>query len=268
MTLTGCGFHGLYGTHLPGGADVGSHPYSVTIYFSDVLDLVPQSAVKVNDVAVGRVDSVALSSAHDTTGDARTNGWTAKVTITVNSDVQLPDNARAMIKQTSLLGEKYVDLEQPLDKASSTDLKTGDTIPITRTGSAPEVEEVLGALSLLLNGGGLQQIKVITTELNKALNGQRGSSARPGQPAQHVRRHARQPEAADLYRARQRQPARPDAQRQQAEDRGRAGHLPAGARDPEERPVEADHDAHQPGQSRDGGDRRDQQDADRTSSAR
>jgi phospholipid/cholesterol/gamma-HCH transport system substrate-binding protein len=171
LTLTGCGFHGLYGTHLPGGADVGGHPYSVTIYFSDVLDLVPQSAVKVNDVAVGRVDSVALSGAHDNSGSARTNGWTAKVTVTVNGDVQLPDNARAVIKQTSLLGEKYVDLEQPLDKASATDLKTGDTIPITRTGSAPEVEEVLGALSLLLNGGGLQQIKVITTELNKALSG-------------------------------------------------------------------------------------------------
>ena len=51
------------------------------------------------------------------------------------------------------------------------ELASGDTIPITRTGSAPEAEEVLGALSLLLNGGGLQQIKVITTELNKALDG-------------------------------------------------------------------------------------------------
>ena len=230
MTLTGCGFHGLYGTHLPGGADVGSHPYSVTIYFADVLDLVPQSAVKVNDVAVGRVESVALSSPHDNSGDTHTNGWTAKVTITVNGDVQLPDNARAMIKQTSLLGEKYVDLEQPLDKAAPTELKSGDTIPITRTGSAPEVEEVLGALSLLLNGGGLQQIKVITTELNKALDGNEGAVRDLVDPAQHVRRHAGQPEAADPQCARQRRPARPDAQRQQAEDRRSAGHLPAGAR--------------------------------------
>ena len=30
---------------------------------------------------------------------------------------------------------------------------------------------MLGALSLLLNGGGLQQIQVIATELNKALKG-------------------------------------------------------------------------------------------------
>jgi phospholipid/cholesterol/gamma-HCH transport system substrate-binding protein len=169
--LTGCGFHGLYGVHLPGGADVGNHPYSLTVYFDNVLDLVPQSAVKVNDVPVGRVDDVALSNPNDNSGDKTTNGWTAKVHITVNSDVKLPANARAMIKQTSLLGEKYVDLEQPLAAPSTAQLKNGDTIPITRTGSAPETEEVLGALSLLLNGGGLQQIKVITTELNKALNG-------------------------------------------------------------------------------------------------
>ena len=169
--LTGCGFHGLYGVHLPGGADVGNHPYSLTVYFDNVLDLVPQSAVKVNDVPVGRVDDVALSNPNDNSGDKTTNGWTAKVHITVNSDVKLPANARAMIKQTSLLGEKYVDLEQPLGSPSSGELKNGDTIPITRTGSAPETEEVLGALSLLLNGGGLQQIKVITTELNKALDG-------------------------------------------------------------------------------------------------
>jgi phospholipid/cholesterol/gamma-HCH transport system substrate-binding protein len=171
LTLTGCGFHGLYGVHLPGGADVGRHPYAVTAYFTDVLDLVPQSAVKVNDVAVGRVEKIALSSAHDASGDPTTNGWTAKVELTVNDDVRLPANARAVIKQTSLLGEKYVDLEQPLGAPSAKELESGDTIPITRTGSAPEVEEVLGALSLLLNGGGLQQIKVITTELNKALDG-------------------------------------------------------------------------------------------------
>lgn len=171
MLLTGCGFHGLYGMHLPGGADVGSHPLTLTIYFDNVLDLVPQSAVKLNDVPVGRVEDITLSSPNDNSGDHATNGWTAKVTVTVNSDVKLPDNARAMIKQTSLLGEKYVDLEQPLGNPAAAPLKSGDTIPITRTGSAPETEEVLGALSLLLNGGGLQQIKIITTELNKALDG-------------------------------------------------------------------------------------------------
>ncbi len=169
--MSGCGFTGLYGTSLPGGADLGDHPYTVTIYFSNVLDLVPQSTVKVNDVEVGKVESVELSKAGDNSGDQTLNGWTAKVKIQVNSDVKLPSNARAEVRITSLLGEKYVALEQPLDKPADTPLKDGSQIQITHTGSAPEVEDVLGALSLLLNGGGLQQIRIITTELNKALDG-------------------------------------------------------------------------------------------------
>jgi phospholipid/cholesterol/gamma-HCH transport system substrate-binding protein len=156
--LSGCGFHGLYSANLPGGPDLGSHPYTVSIEFADVLDLVPQSNVKVNDVAVGKVQSISLK------------GWIAVVKVKVNGDINLPANARAAVSQTSLLGEKVVDLEQPLDQPEG-NLKDVGTIPLSRTGTAPEVEEVLGALSLLLNGGGLEQIRTITTELNKALKG-------------------------------------------------------------------------------------------------
>lgn len=177
VTLSGCGFSGLYSADLPGGADLGAHPYHVTVYFRDVLDLVPQSAVKVNDVAVGKVESIRLSAAKDgsQSGDPATNGWTARVTLQVNSNVHLPANARAEVKMTSLLGEKYVALQQPTDQPATTELKNGSVIPLDHTGSAPEVEEVLGALSLLLNGGGLQQIRIITTELNKALKGNEGA---------------------------------------------------------------------------------------------
>jgi phospholipid/cholesterol/gamma-HCH transport system substrate-binding protein len=158
LGLTGCGFHGLYGMDLPGGVNVGSRPYTVTIEFRDVLDLVPQSNVKVNDVAVGKVKSIGL------------DGWNAKVKVQINGDVHLPANASARVQMTSLLGEKYVNLSPPLDQPEGT-LKDGANIPVSRTGTAPEVEEVLGALSLMLNGGGFEQIRTITTELNKALNG-------------------------------------------------------------------------------------------------
>jgi phospholipid/cholesterol/gamma-HCH transport system substrate-binding protein len=160
--LSGCGFHGLYSASLPGGANLGSDPYTVTIQFADVLDLVPQSSVKVNDVSVGKVQSISLK------------GWVASVRVKVNGNVDLPANARAAVKQTSLLGEKFVDLEQPLAQPKGK-LKDSGRIPLTSTGTAPEVEEVLGALSLLLNGGGLDQIKTITTELNQALKGNEGA---------------------------------------------------------------------------------------------
>src|SRR5690606_27950394 len=56
LLLAGCGgFRGAYSLDLPGGADLGDDPYTVTVQFLDVLDLVPQSGVRVADVPVGRV---------------------------------------------------------------------------------------------------------------------------------------------------------------------------------------------------------------------
>ena len=56
-----CLSNGVYDTPLPGGADLGSHPMKITADFDDVLDLVPQSSVKVDNVAVGRVATISLN---------------------------------------------------------------------------------------------------------------------------------------------------------------------------------------------------------------
>ncbi|HEY2042104.1 MAG TPA: MCE family protein [Jatrophihabitans sp.] len=167
-SLTGCGFHGLYSASLPGGANLGNHPYHVLVDFADVLDLVPQSSVKVDDVTVGKVESVKLID------------WHAQAVIAVRADVTLPANAYAQIRQTSLLGEKFVSLNYPPASEVSDPTHLADAphpgyqyphIGLARTGSNPEVEQVLGALSLLLNGGGLDQIKTITHELDQAAQG-------------------------------------------------------------------------------------------------
>ncbi|GAA2132778.1 MCE family protein [Kitasatospora kazusensis] len=162
--LTGCSasFHGIQDIPLPGGADLGAHPYQVTADFADVLSLVPQAAVKVNDVAVGRVSSIALGP----------DGWSAVVTMKVNGNVRLPANAYAHLEQSSLLGEKYVQLSAPPAQESPQGrLADGAAIPASRTNRSPEVEEVFGALSMLLNGGGVSQLRTITVELDKALTG-------------------------------------------------------------------------------------------------
>jgi len=157
VTLTGCDFS-VTSLPLPGGADLGDNPYTVIVEFRDVLDLVPQSSVKVDDVTVGKVEEIDLS------------GYTAVVTVKVRGDVDLPENAIAEIRQTSLLGEKFVQLGSPETGATGS-LDDGDRIPLDRSGRNPEVEEVLGALSLVLNGGGVAQLKTIATEVNKALEG-------------------------------------------------------------------------------------------------
>ena len=136
LALAGCGFGGVQDIPLPGGADLGSHPYTVKAAFADVVSLIPQSAVK------------------------------------VNGKVRRPANAYAHLEQSSLLGEKYVQLSPPpAGRPATGRLTSGAVIPLDRTNRNPEVEEVFGALSMLLNGGGIQQLKTISSELNKALTG-------------------------------------------------------------------------------------------------
>ncbi|WP_164477764.1 MCE family protein [Nocardioides pantholopis] len=161
VLLTGCDFD-VYQLPLPGGTDVGDDPITITASFVDVLDLVPRSAVKVNDVNVGEVREVSL------------DGYTAEVTLELRGDTELPDNARAEIRQTSLLGEKFVSLSAP--ESPKGVLESGDRIALENTGRNPEVEEVLGALSLVLNGGGIAQLKSIASEINLALDGREDSA--------------------------------------------------------------------------------------------
>ncbi|MEC3982410.1 MCE family protein [Amycolatopsis sp. H20-H5] len=167
LSATGCSSGAdIYDIPLPGGASVGTHPIHVNASFASVLDLVPQSGVKVNDVAVGRVEKVALSP----------DGHSAQVVLVVNGDVDLPANAVARLRQASILGEKFVELAPPDDATPSGRLVDGTTIPLDRSTLTPEIEEVFGALSLLLNGGGVAQLQNISRQVNDALGGKEGAA--------------------------------------------------------------------------------------------
>ena len=122
LLLSGCS-QGIYNLPLPGGANLGGHPYEVTAKFSNALDLVPQAGVKVNNVAVGRVKKISLER----------DGRTADVKLQINGNVHLPANAVARISQTSLLGEKYVALAAPTDVHPTGQLANGAVISVTDT---------------------------------------------------------------------------------------------------------------------------------------
>lgn len=165
LSATACS-QGVYGIPLPGGADTGSNPIRLTIQFQDVLDLVPQSTVKVDGVEVGRVDSISVPDGE----------WTANVAVVVNDSVNLPANATAAVEQTSILGEKFIQLTVPAGDADPKKLADGDTIPLDRTRVTTNIEQVLGALSLVLNGGGVGQLAPIVKELNAAFSGREGTT--------------------------------------------------------------------------------------------
>ena len=155
---SGCGFHGVYSLPLPGAAGTGAHTYTVKVQLADVLDLVPYSAVKVNGATVGHVRSIDVQGSH------------ALVSCQIEDKVRLPANAIARVEQTSVLGEKFVELEPPPDGGVGR-LADGDVISLPRTDTDASVEEVLGSLSLLINGGAVGQLHTITHEVGVALHG-------------------------------------------------------------------------------------------------
>ncbi|MCU1592388.1 MAG: mammalian cell entry protein [Frankiales bacterium] len=164
LSVSGCGFGGIYSLPLPGAAGTGAHTYTVNVQLADALDLVPYSAVKVNDATVGHVKSVAIQGRH------------ALVVCQLEDRVVLPANSIARVSQTSLLGEKFVEIHGPTAVAGTGRLKNGSVIELANTDTDATVEEVLGALSLLLSGGGLAQLHTIAAELNTALDGREGTA--------------------------------------------------------------------------------------------
>jgi phospholipid/cholesterol/gamma-HCH transport system substrate-binding protein len=162
VLLSGCEFEGAYDLPLPGSPVDEDDSYQITADFRDVLNVVPRSVVMVDDVTVGEVTEVDRV------------GWHARITMRVRNGTVLPDNAIADIRQSSLLGEKYVALLDPVDEEPRGELGDGDRIDLADTGRNPEVEEVLGALSFLLSGGGVGQLGTITDELNKVMDGRTG----------------------------------------------------------------------------------------------
>jgi phospholipid/cholesterol/gamma-HCH transport system substrate-binding protein len=162
VLLSGCEFEGAYDLPLPGSPVDEDDSYEVTADFRDVLNVVPRSVVMVDDVTVGEVTEVDRV------------GWNARITMRVRNGTVLPDNAIADIRQSSLLGEKYVALLDPVDEPPRGELGDGDRIELASTGRNPEVEEVLGALSFLLSGGGVGQLGTITQELNNVMDGRTG----------------------------------------------------------------------------------------------
>jgi len=162
VALSGCGFKGAYSLPLPGGSAGGS-VYHVKAVFDDVQDLVPMSAVRVNDVAVGDVTGITTVNDNGTIK--------ALVSMRIKKSVHLPANSVATLEQTTLLGEKYIAIGPPEGESPTGTLADGARIEDNATGNLPDVEELFGVLSAVLNGGDLQDIQTINLEISKALGG-------------------------------------------------------------------------------------------------
>ncbi|TQK68370.1 MULTISPECIES: MCE family protein [unclassified Nocardioides] len=160
LALTGCDIQPNDNT-LPGQVAVGDDGYTVEVHFDQIENLVPNSTVQKDNVVIGTV------------GEIRAEGWEAVVDLHLLDDVVLPADAVFSIGQKTLLGAQYVEVSAP-DGSTGTHpagarLAEGAVVPVAQTGTYPATEQVLGAVALLLNNGGLSQISTITGELSTAL---------------------------------------------------------------------------------------------------
>jgi phospholipid/cholesterol/gamma-HCH transport system substrate-binding protein len=130
----------------------GGGGYKLTATFDDVGDLQKSGSVQTADVRIGRIAGIKL-----------TPDFKAKVTLAIQGPVRIPRNSRAIVRTTSLLGEKFVELRPVGDPTKGPFFHNGDVVK--RTEQAPELEFVadsaitlLGAvnssnLSILVNTG-------------------------------------------------------------------------------------------------------------------
>lgn len=146
---------------LPGQVAVGDDGYTVTVRFDQIENLVPNSTVQKDNVVIGTVASID------------TDDWEAVVRLRLLRDIPLPKGAVFSIGQKTLLGAKYVEVTAPATTPGTIAgrLADGDVVPVEQTGTYPATEQVLGAVALLLNNGGLSQISTVTAELSTALDG-------------------------------------------------------------------------------------------------
>ena len=152
MTSTSCAVLGIGG---------GCSDTSLIAEFEQVADLVENANVQSRDVVIGSIEKIELDQ------------WTARVHMCINSDEQIPADARAVVRTTSLLGEKFVDLSSGDNEPPF--LESGDIIPRARTGKATELEDVFAQLATVMGAGNLEQINTFTASQRKILEGKAGS---------------------------------------------------------------------------------------------
>ena len=161
--VSGCGalrnFHGANSLPLPGRVGVGAGSYTIQAQMPDVQNLKENSRVQFNDVLIGNVAKVERQ------------GWHALVTMSIEPDAELPANATVTVGQTSLLGTLHVELATPPGVEAKGKLHNGSLIPLSSASAYPSTEQTLGAVSLVLNGGGLGQLQDITETLSTAFTG-------------------------------------------------------------------------------------------------
>lgn len=117
--------------------------------FEEVGDLVENANVQSSDVKIGTIQKIEL------------DGWNAKVSMCIDPQEKLPEDAKLVVRTTSLLGEKFIDVQAVTPGPPY--LEDGAILDTDQTDKATELEEVFAKLASILGTGNLEQLNRFTS---------------------------------------------------------------------------------------------------------
>ena len=159
--LTGCSQPTL--ENLPAPAEVSGATYRVSAEFRDILNLTIGAKVKLEGVVIGDVTSIT------------TKNYVALVKMEVEKQFPITADATFQVRFTTPLGEDFISVTS-VNKPGATLMRSGTVVRLAHTSDAASIEDTFAAVSTLLNGGGLDQLHTIATELQTMLHGRTGAA--------------------------------------------------------------------------------------------
>jgi phospholipid/cholesterol/gamma-HCH transport system substrate-binding protein len=130
--------------------------YDIVIEFANVLNLPDRAKVVMDGTTIGVVDSINLGKSD------------VDVTARIDRSVHVPSDIRAVLQQSTVLGDIYVALNRPAGAAGGgTSLQSGGRIPVAQTTSPPQLEDTLANLANFVASGSIQRIQNTIIGINR-----------------------------------------------------------------------------------------------------
>jgi phospholipid/cholesterol/gamma-HCH transport system substrate-binding protein len=130
--------------------------------FSNVSGLKGGNFVRIAGVEVGKVQDMTLHK-----------DGTVTVDFVIDQNLTLTEGTKAVVRYENLIGDRYLALED--SPGSVRKLQPGQTIPMTRTSPALDVDALIGGFRPLFRALDPDQVNALSGELLRVFQGQGGT---------------------------------------------------------------------------------------------
>jgi phospholipid/cholesterol/gamma-HCH transport system substrate-binding protein len=136
--------------------------YQVNAVFDDATGVLNGDKVKIAGVDVGRVTGFEVAEGR------------ATLTLQLNAEIQVPENAIVEIKYRNLLGQRSVNILEPQGSPTNELLEDGDTIPASQTRPALDLDVLFNNLRPLIQSTNPEDINTVARTVLQIFEGKEG----------------------------------------------------------------------------------------------